>query len=314
MKYFLNAWTKDRSLILTGVLLLASCSPAPDVEHKEGGGDDRAIQAAQLPLQPLDQLHALIPNPAINACQLKEIEEEFDERIFSDDQGTVPLPRPKFKVKASSLLTLLKNGNEACGGDLSALLIHYGLDNEGGLTYGLAMICADDDLKFTLPSVFYVPDGNLELIPWVPPAGSTETWISTFGAKYTAHPTGHNVFLRKTPNGNDVDAFSYSTDVRFMVQSEERVRQLIQNNSSSTGPKISEVELVSFAHQHENNGNFFHGVCMVGVNEYGRAIGNGPTTMANPLLLRAVDLGSPCPQNCDVFNAAFAGVDVPGCN
>lgn len=251
----------------------------------------------------------MTPDPPVNACEYQVIEQEFDKRIFRNALGTVKLKRPTFKFTVESLRNMLNASN--CPGRTSTLLlIHYGLDEDMELTYGLGTTCAQfqGDRPFEMPSDFYTVTSGA-FTRWDPAQGGT--WLQVFGNKYTEQITAHNVYINRQVGSSTNFPYDALMDTRYMVYPVDRVLSFLQDNEhSSTGKQITHVELVSYAALRDRQ-TYHHGVALLAWAGNEMMLDGSPHT--NEFDMRAANLGSPCPQNCNKFVVRSTGLSIPGC-
>ena len=288
------------------ILLLAACGGGEEPRTQQMDGvRHTAPPVKQLEVQELltgkEGLEVLtMPNPNVSLCELNVVEPAFNTRVFRDAAGTQLIERPMYRFTIASLRTQLP---PACDDGLGLLMVHYGLTPQHRMTYGLARICAEttEPHAFFDPTDFYTPDGSGNLTRWT--GGLGQTWMSEFGDDYKATGAGANVFLKRT--ADTITAFNPAQDTHYVLFQRSRVQELIDDN-----PTATHIEIVSYAHL-KNANTYHHGVVLLASDASGRMINDGPPT--SPYSMRGLNLGSPCPANCNRFAVPTAGEPVPGC-
>ncbi|HQV76661.1 MAG TPA: hypothetical protein PLE78_14305 [Flavobacteriales bacterium] len=313
MKYILNA-SKGTYLVYAAALLLAACStpsdPGSSEESVTDGSSESAEKSGQVNVLSIAEQQQLVETyfsstPAIDICQLEALEAAFDEHIFRDANGN-PLSRTDFNFRVESLESLLKSFK--CGG-VKLMTVHYGLDEVNHLTYAIGFTCYGIGMggAYTVPTKLYISDGAHGLRSLN--TEESADWLDEYQGRYMA-----NVHLR---HGADlqvpVTLYDPDVDVRYTAHTFLRLDQFIGANTDSYGRKMSHIEIVSFADKLTTGGPYYHGHCLVGLDEAGRLVDDQPSGPL-PFNMRGMDLGSPCPDNCGKFVEKYTGVSPAGCH
>jgi hypothetical protein len=260
----------------------------------------RAVDGGRMlaPLGPVTQY------PMVTACELDKIEQEFDNRVFST-AGGAKLDRPSFKFTLQSLKDLLEN-QEHPSKSTALVMVHYGSDAQGAMTYGIGLTHASHaNMAFATPTVFYVPQ-NQVLAAWT----GAGTWMSQIGSKYTAPSPGQNVFIKRN-HASGIEPFDPNEHAYFVMFETHKILQFMNDNlSSSSGHVADMVELVSYAHLRDAE-DHYHGVAFVAWDDTLRMVDDVESRKGFDM--RAMDLGTPCPQNCNPFVSLYKGERVPNC-
>ena len=248
------------------------------------------------------------PYPMVTKCELDTITGEFGRRIFTSMAGTTPLPTPVFKFSLKSLRLLLEV-QKLSGVASPLMLVHYGLDGHDQMTYGIAFTNATGlNDKFVIPDAFYIPNNSNDLAPYI----GIVPWMDVFASKYTAEAPNAKVFIKRTNAA--IEPYDPKVHTRFVTFRSSKVLDFIEDNTPpATGTSLvaDVIEIVSYAHLKSAAGEYHHGIAFVPWSGSTRMVDDVPTRQR--FALRALDLGSPCPQNCEKFEEAYKGMDVPGC-
>lgn len=294
---------------------LVACSGQPETSEEQAVHHlDQEQEAEALRVQEAEEkayLELLTPDPPVNLCELTAIDDEFDKRIFRNATGTLKLKRPTYKFTAASLRHLLESST-CQAANSTVLVIRYGLDSNMELTYGLGLSCAafGGDRTFPDPTDYYTVD-NKVLVRWDPAAHGGKTWVQEFGDRYTEHSTAHNVYIERKLGDNTNYPYDPVVDTRYMTHTVDRVLSFLQDNEhSETGKQLTDVELVSYCELRTAD-IYHHGVALLGWAGNDRMLDG--LQHANDFDMRAANLGSPCPENCNLLKVPVVGHSVPGC-
>jgi hypothetical protein len=283
------------------LVLLPGCGEEP-----ASPGDAPAASALALRAAAAAPPDTLSMHPDLSDCQVKALEPAFDSRFFADLAGTASIPRPAYTFTIASFQDLLLDARHCCDSS-KVLLLRYGLDALGRLTYGLTVTCASEKSRaFPEPVLHWMPDSHGDLVPY---SGAT-TWKAKFGDAYTATGAGAKVFV--DADGQGIRPFDPAKDTRYTVFGIDRVLAFLQQNTDSSNARIAtHVEVVSYAHLRQAD-FYHHGVMLVARDAQGRMLDDDQVADAE-FYMKACDLGNPCPYQCARYMPSSRGFNVPGC-
>jgi hypothetical protein len=279
--------------------LLTACSkPWPDWY----GADGQLLISDEKYLSNLDSLQRFASSgPPLSDCDLDVMSRAFDAHVFMNATGT-PLPRKSIKFKRSEFESRFRNF-KIPENTMPLVAVRYGLDFSGYVTCGIGFCWADiADRKVVAAKRYYevLSDGTFDS----PPLDSSD-WISAYGSRYT-NPS--SVFISRNL-GETPQPFVMDVDTRIMYLEAYRVSQFLLDN-----PSADVLELVSYSDLKRITTNengvvlsrniYHHGVAMVPWLGSARQVGRDDQD-PDSFTMRALDLGSPCPENCAKFRSRY---------
>lgn len=273
-----------------GTLLFTACSKPWSDRY---GPDGQLLISDDKFLSNVDSLQRWASSgPPLTDCDLDTMTRAFDEHVFKNDRVT-PLPRKSIKFKRSEFEPRFHNFSIPKN-TMPLVAVHYGLDFSGYVTCGIGFCWASiEDFKISPAKKYYevLNDGTFA----TPPLDASE-WLSAYGNRYT-DTFAPSVFIRRT-SGAVPDTFRMEVDTRIMYLEATRVSRFLLDN-----PSADVLELVSYSDWKKGD-IFHHGVALVPWEGSIRHVGRADQD-PNSFKMRALDLGSPCPENCAEFRPRY---------
>lgn len=288
-----------------GLTFLAGVISSCDTKNNDNDQSTETTSTSQAIQESQGVINKSTPYPMVTDCELNKVTTLFDQHVSRSSTGLPPLTRPTFKFSLKSLRERIE-AQIRSNVPSPLMLVHYGLDENGSLTYGIGFTNATGiNDKFEVPNTFFVLNDRRELEEYI----GVIPWREAFGKKYTS---GTDVFIKRSASGG-FESYDSTMHNRFVVFRTAKVLDFIEDNTpAATGTSLvaDSIEIASYAHL-KNKDEYHHGIALVPWSGTIRMVDNIPTR--DRFAMRALDLGSPCPQNCDLFQEKYMGQQVPGC-